>query len=248
MEQCLGSCIGGLDKLQKKLHKLQTHHVPSGVGQKAWTEIQRLCYPFKESTLVKLREIVSELRQHLSLAVQVLDLDLGTESHKAVVQIAVDVKDTANNVRAILTIQQADQFRKIVDRLSPPDPWTNHNAHRRSHEANTGSWLLQSEQYRRWKTGPSRHLWLYGKAGCGKSVLCSTVIEDVRAHCSSSISSGFAAFYFTFSDNQKQTYGSLLRSLIAQLAWREPALSILRQMCENPHASVPGADELEGSC
>ena len=118
VERCLGSCVGGLDKLKKKLQKLLTHSTPSGLRQKTWAELQRLYYPFKESTLVKIRETVADLRDHLSLAVQVLQLDLSTHSHRSLARIGIDVKDTAVNVRTLLTTQQADHFNKIVDWLA----------------------------------------------------------------------------------------------------------------------------------
>ena len=76
-------------------------------------------------------------------------------------------------------------------------------------------------------------------------MLCSTVVEDVRTYCDSRRNAMHAAFYFTFSDNQKQSYENLLRSLVAQLGWKEPALSMLRQACEKSDASIPGVDELE---
>jgi Cdc6-like AAA superfamily ATPase len=118
-------------------------------------------------------------------------------------------------------------------------------AARQRREPYTGTWLLRSDQYQRWEAGDIHHLWLYGKAGCGKTVLCSTVIEDIRVHCESKKNATYAAFYFTFSDNQKQSYENLLRSLVAQLGWKEPALSMLVQAYEKPNASIPGADELE---
>jgi hypothetical protein len=105
--------------------------------------------------------------------------------------------------------------------------------------------LLQSEKYRRWKAGHTSYLWLYGKAGCGKTVLCSTAIEDIQAYCESIPKSGHAVFYFSFSDNQKQSYESLLRSLVVQLGWREPGLSMLVQAYEKPDRSIPGPNELE---
>ena len=141
--------------------------------------------------------------------------------------------------------QQAHQFRKIVDWLSPPDPWTNHASARERYERQTGIWLLQSDQYRNWKAGDINHLWLCGKAGCGKTVLCSTLIEDVRVHCDSLTNTAYAAFYFSFSDTHKQSYQDLLRSLVAQLGWKEPSLSMLLQAYEKPNRSLPGLDDLE---
>jgi hypothetical protein len=170
--------------------------------------------------------------------------------------VAADTSNIINRTTAIDThilaqtqqiqaLQQSDQFKKIKAWLSPPDPWTNHAAARRRHEPHTGTWLLQADRYQRWKAGDVQHLWLYGKAGCGKTVLYSTVLEDIRVHCESKNNATYASFYFTFSDNRKQSYWNLLCSLVAQLGWKEPGLSMLVQASEKPNASVPGVDELE---
>jgi hypothetical protein len=245
VKTCLASCVGGLDQLQSKLQKLQTHSIPSGFREKAWAKVERSFYPFRESTLVKLREIVNDLRDRLSLALQVLQLDLSIESQNDLTEIQADVKDAVASFQRLLTAQQADQFRKIVGWLSPYDPWTDHASARRHHEPNTGRWLLQSDQYTRWKGGQSRHLWLYGKAGCGKTILSSTVIEDLRLHFRDAVNAGLGIFYFTFSDNRKQSFESLLCSLVAQLGWKEPARSTLQQAYDKPNRSLPGPEALE---
>lgn len=49
----------------------------------------------------------------------------------------------------------------------------------------------------------------------------------------------YAFFYFSFSDGHKQSEDDLLRSLVAQMGWIEPALSMLRQAYETPERSVP---------
>ena len=141
--------------------------------------------------------------------------------------------------------QRAERFRKIVDWLSPPDPWTNHTSARSLHEPQTGAWLLGSDQYRRWKSASIRHLWMYGKAGCGKTILCSTAVEDVKEHCKHRSNAGYAVFYFSFSDNKKQRLDDLLRSLVAQLGWKGPALSMLQQAYDRPNRTLLGLEELE---
>jgi hypothetical protein len=245
VEECLGSCADSLSDLEKTLRKIHTYPSPSGLQEKLRSGVQRLSYPFRESTLVKIREIVSELRKHVSLALQVLQLDLNTNSRRTLAQIGADVTTTAAKVRDLLTTQQADKFHKIVDWLSPPDPWINHRSARQQHEPHTGSWFLQSNQYQRWKGGHTRHLWLYGKAGCGKTVLSSTVIEDVRLHCKGATNTGLAVFYFSFSDNRKQAFENLLLSLVAQLGWKEPGRSTLQREYDEPNRSLPGVEALE---
>ncbi len=244
-KKCLDLCVDGLSSLQKKLQKLRTHSVPHGFRQRTWAELQKLYYPFRESTLVRLREIVGELRGQLTLALQVLQLDLSTSAQHTMAQVVSQTQSLSLGVQNILTAQQADQYRRIVNWLSPADPWTNHDSARRVHEPLTGVWLLQSQQYRKWKTGVDRHLWLHGKAGCGKTVLCYTIIEDVRRHCESRPNAGFAVFYFTFSNRQKQDGRSLLLSLVAQLGQTEPGQTILRQTHDNHASSVPDSHTLE---
>jgi hypothetical protein len=106
-------------------------------------------------------------------------------------------------------------------------------------------WLLKSTQYQSWKTGVISHLWMYGKAGRGKTILCSTAIEDVRNACKRDPDTSHAFFYFFFSDERKQSESDSLRSLVAQLGWREPGLSMLRQAYGDAERIVPGPDELE---
>lgn len=142
-------------------------------------------------------------------------------------------------------IQQAEQRRNITAWLSPPDPWTNHEAARQLREPGTGEWLIQSKKYRLWKDGSVRHLWMYGKAGCGKTILCSTAIEDVKAYCNDHPNAGFAVFYFSFSDDQKQRHSDLLRSLVVQLGRKDPGFSMLKQAYDNRNQSLPGQDEIE---
>lgn len=252
VKKSVRSCEDALDKLSKKLQKLQKHGKPEGLRQKAWAEVQRACYPFKASTLAKLRELVDDARNRLHLGLSALQLDVDVKSLTILSQVAADTKDITASVaqvsaqnQQILDLHQAGNFRKIVDWLAPPNPWTNHETARRHHQAQTGTWLLGSNGYKRWKNGATRHLWLSGKAGCGKTILCSTVVDDVRSHCENASNAIRAVFYFTFTDNRKQSARDALLSLVAQLCWREPGLSALRHAHEKTDRSVPGNDELE---
>jgi hypothetical protein len=52
-------------------------------------------------------------------------------------------------------------------------------------------------------------------------------------------------YYFTFSDKRKQSYEDLLLSLVAQLGWKEPGLSILRRAYARGDSRTLGREELE---
>ncbi|CAI0652652.1 unnamed protein product [Colletotrichum noveboracense] len=85
-------------------------------------------------------------------------------------------------------------------------------------------------------------LWLYGFAGCGKSILCSTVIQHILQHQNFSHDIGTAFFFFAFDDTGKQDASALLRALILQLSGQQGSispsshLSCLYDSCRN---SVP---------
>ena len=68
-----------------------------------------------------------------------------------------------------------------------------------------------------WLQQENSFLWLYGFAGCGKSVLCSTAIQHAFRHARSQAGST-VAFFFTFNDESKQDTSALLRALLLQLS------------------------------
>lgn len=249
---CMKDCEDALLKLEEKRCSLQKYGQPEGLRQKMRSGLQRSWYPFRKETLGALKASVTDVQERLKLTLQVLQLDIGTESQQLVLRLLSQVTTQDDSIvqiaaqnQRILNAQQSSEFRNIVTWLAPPDPWTNHASARQHHESQTGSWLLKSTQYTNWKTGTVSHLWMYGKAGCGKTILSSTAIDDIRDTCEKDADISYAFFYFSFSDKRKQSDSDLLRSLIVQLGWREPGLSMLLQAYKNTKSSVPGPDELE---
>ena len=66
-------CETGVDELDAKLLKVKMTPV-KGVEDQVRGQLRRALYPFKESTLLKLRETISDLRDNLSLAISTLQL------------------------------------------------------------------------------------------------------------------------------------------------------------------------------
>ncbi|KAI9436057.1 hypothetical protein H4582DRAFT_2161700, partial [Lactarius indigo] len=105
---------------------------------------------------------------------------------------------------------------------SPPDPSTNHNiAADRQHEG-TAEWSIESDQFETWKLTGSL-LWIHGKPGSGKSILCSSaIISNLTTLCEAG-SASMAYFYFDFRDVDKKARRNLLSSLLVQLSTRSNA-------------------------
>jgi hypothetical protein len=111
---------------------------------------------------------------------------------------------------------------KVIQWLQDTDPSTNHNAACEMCEPLTGNWLLQSDDFTEWKREPKQLLWLHGIPGCGKTILSSTIVEHIKTICKQDSQCQYVFYYFDFSDSKKQQAASLFRSVLAQLASRDP--------------------------
>jgi hypothetical protein len=121
----------------------------------------------------------------------------------------------------------SERQRRITAWLDAPDPSTNLNKARELHLKGSGQWFLDSSAFASWKTAPSGALWLNGIAGCGKTILSSTLIKELQAEESrgSPETGPLIYFFFSFAETKKQTAEQCVRSLIDQLQRKTPAWS-----------------------
>ena len=68
------ACQSGITALEKKLNKIETTPKPTGPWHRVKHHARKAMYPFKESTLAKLREIITDLRGNLTAAINVLQM------------------------------------------------------------------------------------------------------------------------------------------------------------------------------
>ncbi|KAI9878906.1 MAG: hypothetical protein M1830_010154 [Pleopsidium flavum] len=170
-----------------------------------------LAWPFQKG---EIEDVLRRIERHKALFALALEMDhirLSQEVNNNVVEIQQKVEE--------MHIAQTDAARnKVLNWLSSTDPSKNHNAACAKHEPMTGSWLIESENFRFWLKTVNSVLWLYGIPGCGKTVLCSTIIERVKTLCTDSTGDGYAYYYFDFNDDKQQTVEGLLRSILVQLS------------------------------
>lgn len=110
--------------------------------------------------------------------------------------------------------------RDIRDWLSAPDPSSNYENALEKRHARTGLWFTSSQVFVDWKKQPNSFLWLHGIPGAGKTVLSSTIIEQLNIV--SRPGQVLLYFYFAFNDTNKQTLENMLRSLLNQLYQKLP--------------------------
>ncbi|KAJ5249464.1 hypothetical protein N7524_011780 [Penicillium chrysogenum] len=104
------------------------------------------------------------------------------------------------------------------------------NRHKHLHERRTegtGTWLLDSPEHNFWVYNEGEFLWLPGISGCGKSVLCSTVIHELKNRCKLDRSKYVAYWYFEFGKDETKSVDAVARSLIRQLSKPPLASSVV---------------------
>lgn len=129
----------------------------------------------------------------------------GTLSH-----IQSTAVETSTNIEEI---RSDSHLARIKQWLSPPDTSTNANYARETRHHGTGRWLLNAPAFKEWKLGSRQHIWLYGMPGCGKTIISTTVLDDlIKMNDHTTLN-----FFFDFSDTKKQNLADMLRSLAFQL-------------------------------
>lgn len=101
VENSMRSAERGIQSLRKKLDKI--HLVPSQSGWKAKSlaQVRRTLFPFKESTLAKLKELGIELRQDLALALNVLQIECSAASSQKLDLLVHDLTKVSVNVHML---------------------------------------------------------------------------------------------------------------------------------------------------
>ncbi|KAH8978856.1 hypothetical protein EDB92DRAFT_373101 [Lactarius akahatsu] len=154
------------------------------------------------------------------------------------VQNAIDdVKEAATEVKLVVqriayNVDDANrgQLRESLRRWqSPSDPSTNQNIACNLQHEGTAEWFCDGNTFEEWMAAGSL-LWIHGKPGSGKSVLCSTIIQKTTALYKDGLAS-MAYFYFDFRDVDKRSRRNLLPSLLVQLSTRsDPFCDVLSRL------------------
>ncbi|GAD98496.1 multiple ankyrin repeats single kh domain protein, putative [Paecilomyces variotii No. 5] len=132
-------------------------------------------------------------------------------------EVLEQVNDTISKVNTSIKCLEGGHIWENLNKwMSAPDVSTNLNSAINKRFQGTGSWLLDCEAFQQWKSGEKRALCIFGKPGCGKTILSSTIIEHLHAEADRS-SEVILEFFFDFRDINKQSVDKMTRSLIMQL-------------------------------
>ncbi|KAL6901665.1 pfs domain-containing protein [Trichoderma evansii] len=143
----------------------------------------------------------------------------------------------------IQTLDTNHHLKELRDWLKPPDQSENYNKALKERHGSSGQWFLHSSEYSSWKSQPNSFLWLQGIPGCGKTILSSTIIEDLEDKRVQNL----LYFFFDFTKPDKQLFNKALSSLVVQLYCKNEAtqryLDLLYDGCGKQN-SQPSVDAL----
>jgi Cdc6-like AAA superfamily ATPase len=124
-----------------------------------------------------------------------------------------------------LTERQNDLERvNILDWLTPNDYASEQSDYINRRQAETGQWLLDSLEFRKWLEKNGQILFCPGIPGAGKTILTSIVVDELTSRFRDDESIGIAYVYCNFRRKDTQKVEDLLASLLKQLAQCRPSL------------------------
>lgn len=243
----IGSAEGSIHNLEKKLDKVRVVALQDGWKGKAKAQFRRTLYPFKESTLAKLRELSSETRDNLSLALNLLQIDTSAMSLRKLnflglqaanlsanvdfltqqsTSILANVDDIADYTRGTARLESSKELREWLS--GHLDPTLKQDETWRERHPDTGQWFLQSREFRAWLEGPAqqtpRIFNIIGKSGAGKTSLISSAIKAAQSMGRDSSQIVVAYYYCSFSEAASQDPTQMVGSFISQISTVCPAV------------------------
>ena len=224
------SCLQTVDKVRKILDTFES------CGSRSMKPIKRLRWPFSAPEAKALCAEIEEHKTTLSLALTVDGLSglLQALSKQKDLQSGINgIKTELQQKREIETrIAVTQERRNILDWIQPYGPHQNHETSLRLRHPGTGLWLIEGEEFKSWLTYPRAKLFCYGIPGAGKTVLASSIFQEVIGHSCASM--GVAFFYCDYKNAATQDPRNILGSLGCQLALQdEQNFERLRTFYEN---------------
>ncbi len=234
--EILKACRAAVEILDGKLKNVTKITPISSLG-KLETHARRALYPFKASTLTKIHDIFSDLRENLILLLSVVHPDTASVDR-------IKLNDVSAGIASLKPLLEQVKLKEDIKRwLNAPGPSSNFNTTVKKRELGTGEWFITGSSYLQSLRCTNMFLWLHGAAGCGKTVLTSTVSAATRLACNDRADLPVLSYYFDFNDLEEQSVEDMLRAHMRQLSsMSEESCTWLEEfyvLCESGFHSPP---------
>ncbi|RPA75620.1 hypothetical protein BJ508DRAFT_311810 [Ascobolus immersus RN42] len=201
------------------------------VVELAWYPFEQRFKDFQECLRNHQETLNDEISvQHLKLTAEMRDIQAKEREART-----KDIQDEHLRNAQLTNLADLLVFQAKIW-VSPPEFLSDYEEARELKEEGTCEWLLADTTFNAWKdfgtplpgvfgvkgwdkeVDLSRFLWVPGHPGCGKTVLCASVIEELKLQSGASDNLQ-SVFYFFFNHNTptKQRTDSALRAVLGQL-------------------------------
>lgn len=229
----LSAADGPIQQFQQALERLEHKLAPAKGVKKVG---KAFIWPFEKAEIQGILSTIERQKLLFSLARQNDHIALTRAIKGDVEAIHTKIDVISAGVAGLQCSENHDKIRKW---LAGPDPSSNYNNALTKRHGGTGRWLIRNDVFRRWKqdSGSGSMIWLYGIPGCGKTILCSTILEHILQSYASTPHIAVLYFFFDFNDPDKQRHENMIRSLLGQISLHcvnlPPVLEELYSSCLN---------------
>ncbi|KAI9155641.1 Ankyrin-1 [Paramyrothecium foliicola] len=175
-------------------------------------------------------KLVSRLEGYKSFFVLCLQLQSNTQS-QTTSRLTHDMLSIINDI-SLRQLQMKDESEqkeitamrdKIIDWLGPTTEST-HEDVSFSRDSGSAAWIFERDEFRTWLSGEASFLWLCGTQGMGKTVIASSVIDNIRER---ELDGAVVAYHYChFSDSLSILPQRILGALLCQLLKTSQVVSL----------------------
>ena len=152
VEENIASCEGGIEQLGRKLDEIKVNTPQAGWKGKAKESLRRSLFPFKEATLVKLRSISYELQDHLSLTLDLLQIDTSAAHLDKLDTLANQLDRATTGVESLVSSQNDEDLTKVYSWLSPLagefETKQRNTFELQDRQDGIGNWMLETQEFK----------------------------------------------------------------------------------------------------
>lgn len=174
------------------------------ISVKGWKKVGKaFTWPLERTETLRILSTIERQQQLFTLARQNDHITLA----KAIKSDLESIHEKVDEIgKGVAKLRFSDKHHNIRRWLSGPDRSSNYNKALQKRHGRTGSYVFENVGFQDWKQdpGPSSCFWLYDIPGCGKTILCSTVLEHVLQSYTQTANVAVLYFFFDFHDVDKQ--------------------------------------------
>ena len=235
---------GLLEQFQKTLERLAAKLSPASTTLKRIGRV--LHWPFAKDEISGILDSIERTKTRFLLALQADHFDLSLENKATIEKLG-------DNVEAMRITHDDEAGRQMLLWLSPVNMDQKQQDVFSQHQDGTGSWFLESPEFKEWAAGnaTSRILFCPGDPGTGKTVMLSLVVDHLMENFFQIPDIAVAFAFCRYNDPDARTGASVIASLARQLAvcngTIHPKLSELHhKLTKNNRMVSPSTKELHG--